>query len=148
MRTKWTSTSVQFSLPAYLIVHGEKNQIIFYHYKKYKMLGIGSTQPDQSLSFNHRIRCVSLAMALLLIGTFVFFLFEANSATEYGIAFSNLLFELTSTIFYIENMIRMSDISKLIGNCENFIEMSERLIILRTFVILDLNFPNRTASFG
>lgn len=65
----------------------------------------------------------------MFIGSFAFLLFKANSVMEYGMAFSNSLMEIASTIFYIVNMTQMSNILKLIEHCEQFIENSESSIL-------------------
>lgn len=108
-----------------VFIMANKIQLFYTVQNLYKISGIYSTQPNQLPSFNYKFFYILLSMAFMIIATLTFFIFEANSAMDYGMSFSGTLMELTSAIFYIVNMIRMPNIIKFIENCEKFIEKSE-----------------------
>lgn len=91
----------------------------------YKMLGIYPAQPNRSPSFSFKFFLVLLMTALNFIESVTFFIFEANTVMDYGLAFSASFFAFSSSFYCIVNKIRIPNILKLIGNCEKFIGKSK-----------------------
>lgn len=92
----------------------------------YRMTGINTTpQSTPNSLLNWKIGIVLISHMLLLSSTAAFFLFKANSVTEYGSAFSGSVMILTNMLYFILNILQMPTTIELIEKFEDFIEKRE-----------------------
>lgn len=78
-----------------------------------------------------------MSQMLLFSSTTAFLLFKANSVTEYGASFSGGVMILANILYFIANILKMSNTTELIAEFEDFVEKST------SFEKFDLNFANK-----
>lgn len=94
----------------------------------YHDMGIYPSQPNQNRKPNAKNVFVLLSAIQLCITSLAFFLFEANSITEYGISFYMSLSELTITVYFLIVAWKIPKNLKLIDEMEQFITKSTYLL--------------------
>lgn len=73
---------------------------------------------------NRKACLVLLSKMLLFSSTTSFFLFKANSVTEYGSSFSGAVAISANMLYFVATILEMSNIIALIAEFEDFIEKS------------------------
>lgn len=91
--------------------------------KIYRTLGIESN-PNCSLS-KYRKFIVIMAIVSVLLALTTFILFDAETTTEYAACSSASIMVFAILCFFVINLFKINDITKLIQKFEDFIEMSE-----------------------
>lgn len=91
----------------------------------YQMLGIYSSETNQNFLFNWKIVFIASSMILFFIGSFAFFLWEAETVDDYGSSFYTSISQLCTTNYYLILVWRMPAILELFKNFEDFIESSK-----------------------
>lgn len=90
----------------------------------YQKLGIHPPQSNRNSGFNQHNLLILLVQSLTFGSAGAFLLFRVDSIVEFGTSFSSCIMILTNTIFNLINIVEMKNIVKLIGQFEDFIEMS------------------------
>lgn len=91
----------------------------------YQNLGIHPPQSNQNSRFNQRNLLILLVQSLTFGSVSAFLLFRVHSIEEFGTTFSECIMILANTIFNLISIVEMENILKLIGQFEDFIEMSK-----------------------
>lgn len=86
---------------------------------------LDSSQSNQNSRFNPKNLFILLVQSLALTSVAAFLVLRANSIGEIGISFSSCAMILSNIIFNVINIVEIKNIAKLIGQFEDFIEMSK-----------------------
>lgn len=94
--------------------------------KAYKQTGVTASQSDShSKTFNWKNLSIYFMLAQFGISSLAYFIFKANSIGQYADSFYMFLSVLTCVAFRSVSISKIDNISKLIENCEEFIEKSK-----------------------
>lgn len=99
---------------------------LFYFVRKcFKNLGVVPIQSEHDSSFNFKNLFVLISLLQMFISSLVYFLLEAKSIGELANSFYMILSCLACVIFFSISIWNISNILKLIGEFELFIEKSK-----------------------
>lgn len=90
-----------------------------------QILKIHPPQLDRKSQFTVKNLLILMSQLVLSVSMALFLMFETTSMAQSGLAFSIFAMIVTNIMFYLMNIIEMTNISKLIANLEDFIEMSK-----------------------
>lgn len=106
-----------------------KIKLFRYVKKLYEMLGIyplpAKHNHQHQNPFNVKNIFSSIAMTLLFVCSFAYFLFQANSMTELGGCFYCAISILEALLYFIVTFCKIRSILKFMKKLEDFIEKSE-----------------------
>lgn len=102
--------------------------------KCYQMLGINSSQSNQTFAHRSRKFLFVLLIKLTILSQFGCFLLETESIQEYGYTFFDVSTGLCILSIFAITVSRISHISKCIEMCEQFIEKSKWRFISFVYV--------------
>ena len=104
----------------------EKRIKLFQSLRKYfRILGTFSPESDENHLFNPRNVFVLICYIQMLLSVLAFTLFKATKVVEFGLNWYGYVTEVLCVFNILLLIYRMADISKLIKNCEDFIQFSK-----------------------
>lgn len=91
----------------------------------FETMGIYSYQTNQAQSFNGKILLILLPLLVMFTSTSTFLIFKASDTFEYVSCLYWCITRPTAMAVYLIFWFQMPKIIKFIGDCEQFVEMSE-----------------------
>lgn len=108
-----------------------KTQLFHSLRQLYQILGIYSSETNQTHLFNWRVIFVTSSMILAFITSFAFFLWEAETIDDYGTSFYGSITQLCSVHNFLTIVWKMPLILELFRKFETFIESSKLFYLIQ-----------------
>lgn len=117
---------------------GQTEIKLFQSLRRYfQILGTYSPESNENRKFNPRNVFVLFCYTQLFVSVLAFTLFKAKAVVEFGLNYYGYMTEVLCIFVVLLQTYRMDDITKLIENCEKFVEMSKLISQNRFFLTIN-----------